>query len=83
MLQRTTDAFDSGTVPSGLLRAHQIADGVWGRLCVLTGTLRFVWEDDDRAPVELSVGDALVIPPRTPHHVELGPGVRFVVEFHR
>lgn len=82
-LHRTTDAFDSETVPTGLLRAHQIADGVWGRVCVLAGTLRFVWEDGDRPAVELGVGDALVIPPRTPHHVEPGPGVRFLVEFHR
>ncbi|MCB0991196.1 MAG: DUF1971 domain-containing protein, partial [Acidimicrobiales bacterium] len=31
---RTTDIFDNDTVPAGLLRAHRVADGVWGRLVV-------------------------------------------------
>ena len=29
---RTTDVFDNTTVPAGLLRAHRVADGVWGRV---------------------------------------------------
>lgn len=81
--QRTTDDFTDQTVPAGLLRAHKVAEGVWGRLQVLEGTLRFVWEDDPGSPLELGSGDAVVIPPATPHHVEPEPGARFHVEFHR
>lgn len=31
-LARTTDVFDNDTVPAGLLRAHRVANGTWGRL---------------------------------------------------
>ena len=43
MLHRTTDVFTDTTVPAGLLRAHRVAQGLWGRLVVLEGRLRFVW----------------------------------------
>jgi tellurite resistance-related uncharacterized protein len=42
---RTTDVFDNGTVPAGLLRAHRVADGAWGRLVVHSGTVTFVFDD--------------------------------------
>ena len=81
---RTTDEFTDTSVPAGLLRAHRVARGVWGRLQVLEGSLRFVWEDTTAGePLDLVAGDSLVIPPATPHRVEPGPGRRFAVEFHR
>ena len=90
VLDRTTDVFTEVTVPAGLLRAHRVARGVWGRLVVREGRLRFVWEagdaddaDDADDPVELVEGDSVVIPPEVPHRVEPAPGCRFVVEFHR
>lgn len=82
-LQRVTDVFDADSVPAGLLRAHQIAAGVWGRLVVVGGTVRFVWEDDPDHPVHLAEGDSVIVPPLRRHHVELGDGARFSVEFHR
>ena len=82
-LQRVTDVFDADSVPAGLLRAHQIAEGVWGRLVVHGGTVRFVWEDDPEHPATLHEGDSIVVPPLRRHHVELGDGARFAVEFHR
>lgn len=82
-LQRTTDEFEPGKVPAGLLRAHRVATGVWGRLRVTAGTLVFVWEDDPDQPLHLEAGDAVVIPPDVPHHVEPGRDARFLVEFHR
>ena len=80
---RTTDLFDATTVPPGLLRQHRIAEHTWGRIVVHAGTMRLVFEDDGGETVELSAGDRTVIPPRRPHHVELGDGARFAVEFHR
>lgn len=81
--QRTTPEFDADTVPAGLLRAHRVADEVWGVVEVLAGSLTFVWEDRSSAPVALTAGDSLVIPPDMPHHVEPGPDARFHVSFHR
>jgi hemoglobin len=82
-LQRVTPEFGAHTVPAGLLRAHRIAAGAWGLLRVTAGSLRFVFEDGSREPVDLEAGDALVIAPDVLHHVELGPAGRLVVEFHR
>ena len=81
-LVRVTDEFDESTVPRGLRRAHRVARGVWGVLVVRDGSLRFVWEDASGTRV-LMAGDRQVIPPETPHRVEVIGPVRFVVEFHR
>ena len=80
-LARTTAEFDEHTVPAGLLRDHRVAAGVWGRLVVSSGRLRFGFGDDDEADVV--AGDAIVIPPERVHHVHVVGPVRFHVEFHR
>lgn len=83
VLVRTTDEFSQETVPSGLLRDHKVADGVWGRLVVRSGSLGFVFQDSADNAVELTAGDSIVIPPGRLHHVVPHGPVRFVVEFHR
>lgn len=83
VLARTSDSWDEGTVPAGLLRAHRVAVGVWGRLVVESGSLRFVFVDDQDPPRVLGAGEDQVIPPAREHHVELLGPVRFAVEFHR
>lgn len=80
---RTTDVFDNSSVPAGLLRAHRIAEGVWGRLLVHTGGLRFVFEDRSEHPIAVRAGGGVLIPPGRPHHLELDEPVTFVIEFHR
>lgn len=82
VLVRTTPVFDETSVPEGLRRAHRVAAGVWGRLVVAEGSLRFVFEDDPE-PRVVAAGAHQVIPPERPHHVEVIAPVRFVVEFHR
>lgn len=81
-LVRTTREFDERTVPAGLLAAHRVADGVWGRLVVREGSLRFGFDDEaEERPV--GAGASQVIPPGRFHHLVLDGAVRFVVEFHR
>lgn len=80
---RVSPEFDETSVPPGLLRAHRVAPGVWGRLVVRDGRLRFLFEDAATHPRMLIAGDAQVIPPDRLHHVEFDGPVRFVVEFHR
>ena len=82
-LVRTTSEFDETTVPAALLRAHRVATGVWGRLVVRTGTLTFVFEDDDAGGRAVAAGQSVVIPPDRPHHLVTNDPVTFVVEFHR
>lgn len=81
VLARTTDEFDEHSVPAGLLRDHRVAAGVWGRLLVRSGALRFGFGDD--AEFGVTEGGSVVIPPEQVHHVALVGPVRFVVEFHR
>jgi tellurite resistance-related uncharacterized protein len=82
-LVRTTETFDNDTVPPGLLRAHRVGDGVWGRLVVHTGTVVFVFDDDPQHPIVVSAGQASAIPPARAHHLELDGPATFAVEFHR
>ncbi|MBK6873387.1 MAG: DUF1971 domain-containing protein [Kineosporiaceae bacterium] len=79
---RVTPTFDEHTVPAGLLAAHQVAAGVWGRLVVHAGAVRFVFEDDGEAH-DLVAGATVAIPPQRRHHLELTGPVRLAVEFHR
>jgi tellurite resistance-related uncharacterized protein len=81
-LVRTTPEFGSDTVPAGLLRSHQVAAGLWGRLRVLAGEVRFVFACDPPAVQDLHAGDHVDIPPETPHHVEPRADSRFIVEFY-
>ena len=68
-LTRTTPEFTDSSVPPGLLRAHHVAAGVWGRVRVLTGELRFVFEDAPGTTHQLRAGDSLDIPPAIAHRV--------------
>ena len=78
---RTTAEWDADSTPAAIRRAHRVAEGVWGRLCVRAGSVTFVFEDDDERRVVAS-GEHQVIPPARPHHVEPAADARFVVEFY-
>ncbi len=82
VLVRTTAEFDADSVPRGLLRAHRVAAGVWGRLVVRSGSLKFVFDDDAEPERVLDAGSIQVIPPERPHHLSVIGPVRFVIEFH-
>ena len=82
-LARSTPVFTDRTVPPALLAAHRVASGVWGRLRMLDGKVRFVFEADTSGTYELGPGDVIDIPPEVEHHVEPQPGARFVIEFYR
>ncbi|MFV0307812.1 MAG: DUF1971 domain-containing protein [Desertimonas sp.] len=80
---RTTDEFTVQSVPAGLLRAHRVAEGVWGRLVVRAGVVTLVFEDDPNTSVVVAAGGRAVIAPGRPHHVEPDDDAVFAVEFHR
>jgi len=79
---RSTEIFDETTLPAGLRREHRTAAGVWGRVELLEGRLRFVMPALGLDLV-LEAGSAQLIPPGLPHHVEpIGP-IRMQVVFLR
>jgi tellurite methyltransferase len=80
---RRTAEFTEVTVPSALLARHTTKPGVWARINVIEGRLRYRL----RAPFDeeevLDPGASGTVVPGVEHEVApLGP-VRFFVEFHR
>ena len=80
--QRTRD-FSEVTVPDALRRRHTTKPGVWGRICVLEGFLRYRILEPRQEEHTLSPELPGIVEPEVPHEVQpLGP-VRFYVEFLR
>ncbi len=77
-----TPVFTQDTVPAALLGDHATKAGVWGRLHVVSGRLRFTWADSDET-IELGSGDQLVIEPQERHRVTMLENAAFFVEFLR
>lgn len=85
---RTTPEWTADTLPRALRRDHRVASGVWGRVRVLDGSVRFHFTDSTAGahpgpaePVTLRAGDTQPIPPDRLHRLEpIGP-VRLVVDF--
>ena len=80
---KTTPEFTEASVPQGLLRNHTTAAGVWGRIVVREGSLRYVIEGADQEAHLLVPGSPGIVEPQVPHHIVVEAPVRFCVEFHR
>ena len=79
--QRTPE-FDETTVPAGLRRDHSTKAGVWAKIVVIDGQLRYCVDALD-TDVELSRDRIGVVVPEVLHYVEPIGMVRFYVEFYR
>ena len=77
---KSTPVFTEETVPAGLLKDHSLKSGVWGRLVVLEGSLRFC-EGDLR--VEVGPETLWHVLPDVTHFVEVVGPVSFRVDFLR
>jgi len=78
---KRTPEFTEMTVPAGLLRSHSTKAGVWAKIHVLSGRLRFadlvLGTQQDLGP-----GIHAVVHPQAEHEVAPEGAVRFFVEFH-
>lgn len=79
---RRTETFSEENVPAALLKDHRTADTVWAKIVVLQGSLRYVIQEPQREITELTPGVDGVIEPGVYHHVILGKGAAFYVEFY-
>lgn len=80
---KRTPEFDETTVPSALLRRHDTKAGVWGRIHVIEGRIRYRILEPETEEHLLEPGLDGIIEPQIDHRVEtIGP-VRFFVEFLR
>jgi tellurite resistance-related uncharacterized protein len=68
-------------MPDGLLRAHRIPGGTWGRIVVLDGRLHFSADTQPPIDIEVNPQNPQGIPPDVEHEVRLTGPVRFLVEF--
>ena len=81
---KQTRRFTDADVPDGLVREHSTRAGVWGRLDVLEGALRYhILEGEGLGVYPLRAGEAGVIMPAQLHRVELIGPVTFQITFHR
>jgi len=79
---RRSPEFTEGTIPGGLLKAHATKPGVWAKLHVLAGSLRFR-DLESGEELLLSEGVHSRIFPASLHEVERCGPVRFFVEFYK
>lgn len=77
---RSSVEWDEHTIPAGLLSSHKVASGLWGRIEVRDGRLRFTASTEPRLRVTMGPGDVQAIPPDVDHRVEPLGLVRFCVE---
>ena len=80
---RRTPEFDEKTVPGGLKRNHATKRGVWARIHVLAGELRYHVGEPVGRSLRVAAGSNAVIVPEVSHRVEIPETVRFFVEFWR
>jgi tellurite resistance-related uncharacterized protein len=80
---RRTSDFTETTVPDVLRRRHTTKAGVWGRICVVEGTLHYRILEPRVEGHVLSPEHPGVVEPEVPHEVEPLGAVRFYVEFLR
>lgn len=79
---KKTPKFDETSIPKGLLKAHQTKEGVWGKIVVLEGRLRYKMTEPEE---EIILNDGIfgVVEPTLFHEVEPIGRVKFYVEFYR
>ena len=78
---RTAGPFDVDTVPAGLRAAHRVAEGTWGLLRVIDGTVAISIDTEPATVRRLGAGDEQAIPPLVPHQLEVDAPVTLVVDF--
>ena len=79
---KRTRTFDEGDIPAALLNEHKTKAGVWARIHVESGVLRY---RQAAPPVDVAIaaGETLAAAPELPHQVAPEGLVTFYVEFWR
>jgi len=76
-----TPIFTESTVPAKLTTRHDTKSGVWGRLCVLDGCLKYILAGPPLVSSVVEAGEIGIISPEEPHWVEMIGPVKFKIEF--
>lgn len=79
---RRTDEFTEETIPAGLQKEHNLADGTWAMIRVLDGELAYIDLENGRE-ISLNTKAPGFIEPQQRHRIEARGAVRFYIEFFR
>jgi tellurite resistance-related uncharacterized protein len=80
-LVRCAGPFTAPTMPAALRHRHRMAEGTWGCLRVLAGSLWFAMERHPPFEVRVEAGARQPIPPGMAHSLRLEGPVCFSIEF--
>ena len=80
---KSTKTFDEESIPKGLLNDHKTMSGVWGKIVIIEGKLRYVIKSTPTEEIFLDKEKFGVVEPEVLHYVEPVGSVRFFVEFFR
>lgn len=80
---KATAVFTEATVPAGLRKDHATKPGVWARIVVAEGRLRYDVQPPLARTFDLAPGTPGIVVPEVRHHVTPLESVRFHVEFLR
>ncbi len=77
----STPSMNQDTVVKGILKNHLAPKGKYGYIVVESGSLQFVWEDEEGV-LDADENNPIVIYPERYHHVRIEGNVEFRVEFY-
>ncbi|HDY7736560.1 TPA: DUF1971 domain-containing protein [Vibrio vulnificus] len=85
-IQRSTPFFTKQTVPAALLTHHNTAQGVFGQLCVMEGTVTYYGFANEEATeaeqvVVITAGQFSTSPPQYWHRIEMSDDAQFNINF--
>jgi tellurite resistance-related uncharacterized protein len=80
-LVRTAGPFTDTSLPAGLRRRHRIAEGTWGWLRIMEGTVGFHLESEPPMIRRLVAGDSQAVPPSIPHRLSIEGPVELAIDF--
>ena len=84
---KTTPVFTKTNIPKMFLFEHNTKAGVYGKICVLSGSLKFYGFSERRGAIEkeviINAGETAISPPEYWHKVEfLTDDTEFQVQFY-
>ncbi len=78
-----TPIFENTTIPQALLLDHATKSGIWAKIVVLQGNLRYVVQKPVDKSFLLNPETPGVIAPEVKHYIEPDGDVRFYVELYK
>ncbi|MBZ8178571.1 DUF1971 domain-containing protein [Oscillatoria salina] len=80
---RKTPVFTQDQIPEGFLTRHSTKKGIWGKINVVSGSLRYRINADILEEHTLTPTKFGIVEPEVPHQVQPLGEVEFYVEFYR